>query len=211
MPPGTAYGRGIVNIYDDEHDPCGWRRERLRRFLKIPRDGYPLVLFVGISPGEKGAAVSGVGFSSKRTFMEAQDPRLKSVGEGTEWISMNGDGVALSEQTATNFWNVVGPAFEGSPLPVTWNVAPFWTYETKKCIRKNRSNLLPIEAKLGEQFLNRILGMFNFDRIIAVGDAPARVLRDNDLDDPFQVRHPSYGGVRGFAEGIGRLMNDLKL
>lgn len=210
MPPETADGRGIVNIYDDEHDPRGWRRERLRRFLSVPRDGYPLVLFVGISPGEKGAAVSGVGFSSRRTLMEAQDPRLKSVGEGTEWISMNGDGVALSEQTATNFWNEVGPAFEGSPLPVTWNVAPFWTYETKNCVRENRSKLLACEVELGKRFLIGILNLFQFDKVVAVGNEPASALRKHGIEHE-KVYHPSYGHVGEFSEGIGVLIRELQL
>lgn len=209
MPAETSEGRGMVNIYDDMHDPGGWRRERLRRFMTIPREGHPLVLFVGISPGEKGAAVSGVGFSSKKTFSETPDPRLIPVGDGTEWISMYGDDVAPTEATATIFWDVVGPAFSKHPLQVTWNAVPFWTYIAENGVLKNRSHLLACEVELGRQLLTDILGLFEFDTVVAVGAEPASLLRNMELDAT-EVCHPSYGRKREFRAGIEELLDELK-
>ena len=198
----------MVNIYDDAHDPGGWRKKRLRRFLEIPRDGHPLVLFVGISPGKNGAAVSGVGFSSKKTFSDTSDPRLVSVGEVTKWVSIGGGAVADTEPTATHFWKVVGPAFAGIPLPVTWNAVPFWTYETKNRVAENRSKLLPNEVAEGKPFLAEILDMFKFNKVVAVGGEPSRLLHQVRVKH-IKVRHPSYGGASDFSKGVNGALREL--
>ena len=194
----------LVNIYDDEHDRGGWRRERLRRFLTIPRDGYPLVLFVGEAPGVHGAAVTGVPFCSVETLTATGFERLHSINPGDDFDAIEGTQPNFNETTARDFWRVVLAEFEGLPLPMVWNAVPFWPLAKSGNGTPNRSHEV-----LGWDWLGAVVSWHTYAEIIAVGRTAERVLRRNCVQCCY-VRHPARGGRSEFESGVRTIVNSLR-
>ena len=202
MPPENADGRGMVNIYDDAHDPGGWRKERLRRFLTIPRDGHPLVLFVGEAPGLHGAVVTGVPFSSVETLTAPGFERLHQVNEDEGFDAVAGTQTHFKETTAREFWRVVLAEFEDLSLPMVWNVVPFWPVDNGRNRTPNASDIL-----FGSQWIHSMLALFPTEYVVGVGvKAKEQLAKDGLLWD--WVYHPSRkltdfnGGVRRVAQRV---------
>lgn len=194
---------GLVNIYDDAHDPCGWRRTRLRRWLTLPRDGVPLVLFVGEAPGRDGAVVTGVPFASVETLTAAGFERLHAVQHGEGFAAVCGGEPKRTERTAKSFWNAALPVLDGLPLPVVWNIVPFWPHR----FGANRKPRVP-ELRFGLMWTERILNMWEFDAVVSVGRCAEQGLNIAGVASEY-VRHPSRGGANSFAAGIKRVLNGL--
>ena len=194
---------GLVNIYDDVHDPYGWRRGRLLRWLTLPRDGGPLVLFVGEAPGRDGAAVTGVPFASVETLTEPGFERLHGVQHGEGFAAVCGGEPARRERTAKSFWNATLPVLDGLPLPVVWNIVPFWPHR----FGANRKPRVP-ELRFGLSWTKRILNMWEFDAVVSVGRCAERGLNVAGVASEY-IRHPSHGGANPFAAGIKRVLNGL--
>ena len=204
MPPENAVGRGMVNIYDDEHDLGGWRKERLRRFLTIPRDGHPLVLFVGEAPGLHGAAVTGVPFSSVETLTAPGFERLHQVNEDEGFDAVAGTQTHFKETTAREFWRVVLAEFEDMSLPMVWNAVPFWP-------RAESGNGTPTRQHevFGWNWLGAVVNWCTYTEIVAVGRAAERILRQNDVQCSY-VRHPARGGASKFESGVMAIVKTLR-
>lgn len=194
---------GLVNIYDDTHDPLGWRRTRLRRWLTLPRDGGPLVLFVGEAPGRDGAAVTGVPFASIETLTEPGFERLHAVQRGEGFASLSGGEPKRTERTAKSFWNAALPVLDGLPLPVVWNIVPFWPCR----LGANRKPRVP-ELRFGLSWTERIVNMWEFDAVVSVGRCAEQGLNIAGVASEY-IRHPSRGGANPFAAGIKRVLNGL--
>ena len=203
MPPENADGRGLVNIYGDVHDPGGWRRERLRRFLAMPRDGCPLVLFVGEAPGVHGAAVTGVPFSSVETLTAPGFERLHPSDGSTGFASpVNADPDPI-EQTASRFWSAVLSEFDGSPLPVAWNIVPFWPVDNGRNRTPDASDIL-----FGSRWVHSMLDLFPTEYVIGVGvKAKVQLARDGLLWD--WVYHPSRK-LTAFNDGVRRVAQRVR-
>lgn len=193
----------LVNIYDDLHDRYGWRRARLLRWLTLPRDGGPLVLFVGEAPGREGAAVTGVPFASIATLTQPGFERLHECQVDAGFSAIGGSLGLQRESTAKAFWTAVLPLFEELPLPVVWNIVPFWPHSSSV----NRTPR-PHELRLGLKWTERILKMWEFDAVVAVGRCAQRGLDLAGVASVY-VRHPSRGGANEFASGIRDVLNEL--
>ena len=198
MPSG-----GLVNIYDDSHDPHGWRRTRLRRWLTLQRDGGPLVLFVGEAPGRDGAAVTGVPFASIETLTEPGFERLHACPSDRKFVAIGDVPTPQREATARSFWRTVLPLTEGMPLPVVWNIVPFWPHR----FGANRKPRVP-ELRFGLSWTERILKTWEFDAVVSVGRCAEQGLNIAGVASEY-VRHPSRGGANPFAAGIRRVLNGL--
>ena len=198
MPSG-----GLVNIYDDVHDPYGWRRGRLLRWLTLPRDGGPLVLFVGEAPGRDGAAVTGVPFSSFETLTASGFERLHPVQHDEGFAAAYGGEAKRTERTAKSFWNAALPVLDGLPLPVVWNIVPFWPHR----FGANRKPRVP-ELGFGLSWTEQVIDMWEFDAVVSVGRCAEVGLNNAGVANEY-IRHPSRGGAREFAAGIKRVLNGL--
>lgn len=204
MPTETADGRGMVNIYDDVHDPDGWRKDRLRRFLKLPRDGYPLVLFVGEAPGLHGAAVTGVPFSSVETLTAPGFERLHQVISDEEFATIEGTQPNFKETSARQFWRVVLAEFEDLPLPVVWNAVPFWPLSVSGNATPSRW-----EEIEGSRWLETVVNWCTYAEVVAVGRSAERGLRRIGSQCRY-VRHPSRGGASEFESGVRAIVDSLR-
>ena len=199
----TMPGDALVNIYDDAHDPRGWRRTRLRRWLTLPRDGVPLVLFVGEAPGRDGAAVTGVPFASVETLTAVGFERLHVVQDGEGFASVSGGEPKRTERTAKSFWNAALPVLDGLPLPVVWNIVPFWPHR----FGANRKPRVP-ELRFGLKWTEQVIDMWEFDAVVSVGRCAEQGLNIAGVASEY-IRHPSRGGANPFAAGIKRVLNGL--
>ena len=194
----------LVNIYDDVHDPHGWRRTRLMRWLTLPRESGPLVLFVGEAPGRDGAAVTGVPFASVETLTQPGYERLHGVHHGGGFAAIGGGVAPLRERTAKAFWTAALPLFDGLPSPVVWNIVPFWPHSSGGN-RTPRAH----ELSLGSSWTERVLKMWEFDAVVSVGRSAQRGLDKAGVANAY-VRHPARGGATEFATGIKDVLNELQ-
>lgn len=192
---------GLVNIYSDEHDPCGWRRARLTRWLELPRDDGPVVLLVGEAPGVHGAAVTGVPFTSVETLTVDEFERLHPVNSEEGFSAIEGTQPNFREVTARQFWRAVLPEFEDLPLPMVWNAVPFWP----------RGNATPNRLRLsaGSCWLRTIANWRTYAEVIAVGRTAEDALSQIGIDSCY-VRHPSRGGATKFASGLKVIVESLR-
>ena len=172
----TMPGDALVNIYDDAHDPRGWRRTRLRRWLTLPRDGVPLVLFVGEAPGRDGAAVTGVPFASVETLTAVGFERLHAVQDGEGFAAVCGGEPKRTERTAKIFWDVALREFKCLPLPITWNIVPFWPTDNRTPNAE--------ETRMGLKWTRQVVTLFPEARVVGIGTIARDGLRKSgDLYD----------------------------
>ena len=194
---------GLVNIYSDEHDPHGWRRARLARWLELPRDRGPVLLFIGEAPGVKGAAVTGVPFTSVETLTSPGFERLHFLEGDPGYAGIEGTEPELKERTAKDFWSVVLPMFAGLPLPMVWNAVPFWPRAAgRNATPKSR------QRECGSKWLTEVLGWHSYAEVIAVGRVAEGALRKLGVASA-RLRHPSYGGKREFAQGVRKVVDSI--
>lgn len=195
----------LVNIYDDEHDSGGWRRERLRRFLTIPRDGHPLVLFVGEAPGVHGAAVTGVPFCSVETLTATGFERLHPVNTSERFASPLDAEPELTERTANRFWTTVLSEFEDKPLPlpVAWNIMPFWP-------TKDGGNRTPNanDIRFGATWIESLFKLFPTEYVVGVGTKSRDALDRSGLLWDW-VYHPARR-LTDFNEGVRRVAQRVR-
>ena len=172
----------LVNIYDDVHDPLGWRRSRLRRWLTLPRDRGPLVLFLGEAPGRDGAAVTGVPFASVETLTAVGFERLHAVQDGEGFAAVCGGEPKRTERTAKIFWDVALREFKCLPLPITWNIVPFWPTDNKTPNAE--------ESMMGLRWTRQVVTLFPEAHVVGIGTiARDRLRKSGDLYD--WAYHPS--------------------
>lgn len=177
----------------------------LRVFLTARERLARTALLVGEAPGYKGAAVSGVPFTSLSILTEHwADP----------WDSFGPDaGYRVPEQarfrreaTATIIWQCLSETLPGQPLPLTWNAVPF--HPTGATPDSNAS-LARGEIPLGRPWLERLLELFPNVVPAAVGLRACDALNALDIKH-WCLRHPSRGGKAQFAKGLRGLSQYLR-
>ena len=72
-------------------------------------------------------------------------------------------------------------------------------YESNRPPTKN-------ELKIGQEYLKKLINIFNINNFIAVGRKAEVTLMDMNIIAPY-VRHPSNGGAKNFKEGLINYFN----
>jgi len=88
------------------------------------------------------------------------------------------------------------------PLPLLWNAFPFHPFHSGD----PDSNRAPNAAELatGERFITRLLKLFAFPHVVAIGNHASTSLARMNVEHD-KVRHPSQGGKNLFVEGMRTL------
>jgi len=87
-----------------------------------------------------------------------------------------------------------------------WNVFPFHPHEPDRPF-SNRSHRRH-ERVIGEEVLADLIAILRPRRLVAIGNDAARsALKIAGTSAVFQVRHPSYGGQRGFIHQVSYAYN----
>ena len=176
------------------------RRRNLRLYLEQLTAIDPKVLLIGEAVSYRGGRLTGIAFVSESLMLGGVDTRSGRVLGADHGYRKATTGPRLStEASATMVWGTIR---EIAPLPLLWNAFPFHPFGPDS----EDSNRAPTAAELliGQRFIERMLGFFAFDQIVAIGNSASLSLQRMDVEHT-KVRHPSQGGKNLFVEGMARL------
>jgi uracil-DNA glycosylase len=176
------------------------RRRNLRLYLHELDAIGPRMLLIGEAVSYRGGRLTGIAFVSESVMLGGVDTRGGRILGADRGYRKATAGPRLStEASATMVWSTIRDI---EPLPLLWNAFPFHPFHAGD----PDSNRAPTAAELaiGERFIARLLRLFPFQRIVAIGNhASASLTKMSIAHD--KVRHPSQGGKNLFVEGMARL------
>ena len=176
------------------------RRRNLRLYLDEMTAIGPDMLLVGEAVSYRGGRLTGIAFVSESVMLGGVDTRSGRVLGAESGYRKATDGPKLStEASATMVWGTIR---ELDPLPLLWNAFPFHPFRTGEPL----TNRAPSAAELliGERFIGRLLRLFPFRTVVAIGNHASLSLQRMSIEHT-KVRHPSQGGKNLFVEGMRRL------
>lgn len=177
------------------------RRANLGRYLRAMQSRKPSALLLMEAPGYRGCRLTGVPVASRRILLEGgaaldlfgREAGFRDVGDcGFERV--------YGEQSATIVW---GALAELRALPLIWNAFPFHPHRAGNPL----SNRKPRRAELalGADFIQRLLALWTFEQIIAVGNVAHQMLGKAGIAC-HKLRHPANGGKHEFVAGLRALL-----
>ncbi|HYC58881.1 MAG TPA: uracil-DNA glycosylase [Thermoanaerobaculia bacterium] len=176
------------------------RRRNLRLYLEEMAAIAPRMLLIGEAVSYRGGRLTGIAFVSETIMLAGVDTRSGRILGADRGYRKATPGPKLStEASATMVWATIRAV---QPLPLLWNAFPFHPFGPGKF----ESNRAPSanELLIGERFISRLLGLFAFRQIVAIGNHASLSLQRMDIAHT-KVRHPSQGGKNLFVEGMARL------
>lgn len=178
------------------------RQANLRLYLLAMAARNPTTLLVMEAPGYRGCRLTGVPVTSRKVLLEGL-PGLGIFGReaGFRDVADAGYERVYGEQSATIVWSTLSDL---GALPLIWNAFPFHPHPAGKPDGNRRPRAQ--EIALGAEFLRRILAIWDFEQVIAVGNVAYETLRDLRLDCR-KVRHPAHGGKKDFVAGLTAYMS----
>lgn len=176
------------------------RRRNLRLYLSELEPIAPRMLLIGEAVSYRGGRLTGIAFVSESVMLGGVDTANGHVLGADRGYRKATDGPKLStEASATMVWGTIRTI---RPLPLLWNAFPFHPFGAEK----QDSNRAPSAAELliGERFIERLMGFFDFEQVVAIGNSASLSLQRMNIAHT-KVRHPSQGGKNLFVEGMARL------
>ena len=201
----NAYARDlcVFNPYRDRcrvHDQLTGpqiRRDLLRSLVDSAIERGVEDLWVGSCPGWRGARRTGLAFTDDFHINEHCLRWGCRVDPSTGGRSTRGRPVR--ERTAGVVWSLLrlidAPVF-------LWNAFPFHPHQPGQPFT-NRALNKP-EKEFGGEILDFLIDLLRPNRLVAVGNDADKAVTTSRLER-YAVRHPSYGGVREFMEGMAEL------
>lgn len=177
----------------DRKDAAASRRKNLRTYLSAVEAIGVDTIWMGRDLGYRGGRRTGLALTD-----EFHLPELSSVYPGC--LSKQATrGPAVAERTAAEIWAVLR-AIKIPPL--LWNVFPFHPHEPGNPFSNRRFT----NRELGEvDELNiELITWLKIKKIVAIGQDAARYAERFGVHT-VTIRHPSYGGVREFRDGMEKL------
>lgn len=199
--------------FDEHHDASPQspviRKKQLTHYLHA-RMGKARILLIGEALGYQGGHFSGMAMTSERLLLG----HLKPVGVKPEHVmtervqrtsleSVREKG--FSEPTASVVWKFFIEHKIDPYQVVIWNAFPWHPYKKNIGYLSNRTPR-PDEMKFGEPVLKKLIQMFDFETIIAVGEKSHQLLNEMSIAN-VKVRHPANGGVGLFRKQMQVLFN----
>lgn len=180
----------------------GTRRLNLRLYLRVMAARRPRTLLLMEAPGYRGCRLTGVPVTSRKVLLEGA-PALNMFGRerGYRDVADVGFERVYGEQSATIVWGALSSL---GALPFIWNSYPFHPHRLGQPL-SNRKPRAP-ELALGGLFLRRVLAMWGFERVIAVGNVAYETLGADGVACQ-KVRHPAHGGKNEFVAGLSSLLS----
>lgn len=178
------------------------RRANLRLYLRAMATRAPRTLLVMEAPGYRGCRLTGVPVTSRKVLLEGA-PALQIFGAqgGYRDVADAGFERVYGEQSATIVW---GTLAQLDALPVIWNTFPFHPHKAGRPLSNRKPR--KAETELGSIFLKRVLALWRFRQVVAVGNVAYQTL--GDLGIPCRkLRHPAHGGKNDFVAGLSALLS----
>lgn len=189
----------VFNPYSDiceVHDQPGAAAARRANLLAFLQSALALsvdTLWMGRDLGYRGGRRTGLALTDERHL-----PAMPHVYRGSA-ANQATVGPAVAERTAAEIWAVLRNL---AKPPFLWNVFPFHPYEEGNPFSNRKFTMLELQqVKEINQALIRTLGI---RRIVAIGQDAAAYSSGFGVK-VVAVRHPSYGGVTEFRQGIRAL------
>jgi uracil-DNA glycosylase len=176
------------------------RRRNLRLYLGEMEAIGPRTLLIGEAVSYRGGRLTGIAFVSESVMLGGMDTRSGRILGADHGYRKATPGPKLStEASATMVWETIRDIH---PLPLLWNAFPFHPFGPES----PDSNRAPSASELiaGQAFIERLVRLFAFDRVVAIGNHASLSLQRMDIEHT-KVRHPSQGGKNLFVEGMARL------
>lgn len=194
---GVVAPANACNPYGDGPGAEG-RRHNLALYLARLAERRPRVLLVGEAPGYRGCRLTGVPFTSQAILLAEPSP-FGLFGRAAGYRPSTGPGPAR-EATATVLWETLVAL---AVLPLLWNACPLHPHQPGR----PDSNRAPaaVELALGRGPLEDLLGLFEIERVIAVGNVAAATLARWGIPAA-RARHPGHGGKAQFTRDLEHLI-----
>ncbi len=176
------------------------RRRNLRLYLDELAAIGPRMLLIGEAVSYRGGRLTGIAFVSEAVMLGGVDTRSGRILGADRGYRKATPGPKLStEASATMVWGTIKDI---EPLPLLWNAFPFHPFHEGEPL----SNRVPSAAELllGQPFIERLLGLFPIQQVVAIGNQASLSLTKLGIAHE-KVRHPSQGGKNLFVEGMARL------
>lgn len=181
----------------DRADAVAVRCRSLRTLLSAAQDLGIDTIWMGRDLGYRGGRRTGLALTD-----EARLAQFADVYPGAT-AAKSTVGPTVAERTATEIWAVLAQI---ELPPLLWNVFPFHPHEPGQPFTNRK--FTAAELKVADALNRQLLSWLGIRRIIAIGQDAAHYSRQFGVKVE-SVRHPSYGGVTEFRDGIRRIY-DLK-
>jgi hypothetical protein len=194
---------GVFNPYADRcevhdlSDAPKVRRANLRGYLRAIEELGTDTIWMGRDLGYRGGRRTGIALTDERHLLDmptsypGSDPARATRGP------------AVAERTAAEIWAVIRML---TAPPLLWNVFPFHPHEPGQPFTNRRFNSRELAAV--DELNRELLKWLGIRRIISIGQDAAQYAAHFGVEVEC-VRHPSYGGVRDFRNGIQQLYGSL--
>lgn len=191
------------NEYARTHRNNAIRRDNLKLYLQDMANRSPDTMMVMEAPGYRGCRLTGIPVTSRKVMLEGV-PNLEIFGTDRGFRDIDDDGFerVYGEQSATIVW---GTLSDLGVVPFIWNTYPFHPHKKDKPLT-NRKPRKP-ETRLGGEILQQVIDLWQFKRIIAIGNVAYETMTGLAIDC-VKVRHPAQGGKNDFVAGLTEIFEN---
>lgn len=177
----------------DQADAPAVRRRNLRTLLTAAQQLGIDTIWMGRDLGYRGGRRTGLALTDERNL-----PAMSRIYPGSE-SSKTTIGPEVAERTAAEIWAVL--ALLDKP-PLLWNVFPFHPHDKDEPFTNRK--FTNRELREVDDLNASLISWLGIRRIVSIGQDAATYAAKFGVEVS-SVRHPSYGGVTEFREGISRL------
>jgi len=191
------------NQYSRDFSANSIRRRNLFLYLKQMLTIKPRILLVGEAPSYQGCRLTGVPFGSEFIILNGIE-EIGLFGESKGYQKTDELEKVRKEPSATIVW---GELKNYRPIPLIWNAFPFHPHKVGNAFSNRTPN--SGELKIGERFIKMLLGIFEIEKVVALGNKADKTLSNMGIINS-KVRHPAQGGKAQFVAGLSLLLQDYR-